>query len=145
MQELLRESYCSGQYRYCIEYPADWKLTQLGSGKVLIVANIPQVNVAIDEPFQLKAGQSLGEYVSGFAHFISTAVDNYELVSLVGVDGGNYRLEYYWALAGLKVHMMCYFVVHGGLVYMIGFSAPEKVYEFYVSAFEYIYSSFTFQ
>lgn len=145
LEEISHETYHNSVYNYHIDYPAGWTVTQIGDeGKVLIICPEPQVDIAIDRPRKLQPGQSLGECASGFAAFLSTLDQDFELISLVKLENGDYQMEYEWIVGGTKIQSRTYFVLHNGWFYMISGSAPKSIYESYLREFDYAYNSFGF-
>jgi len=145
LEKISHNTYQNYVYKYHIDYPADWTLKQIGDdGKVLIVAPEPQVDIAIDEPRKLPTGQSLGQYVSGFAAFFPTVYQDFMLVSLAKLENGDYQMEYEWVLGGTRIYSRTYFVLHNNWFYIIGCSAPKSTYESYRNEFDYAYNSFGF-
>jgi hypothetical protein len=132
-------------YGYHIDYPAVWTLTQVGDeGQVLIVAPEPQVDRLVDKPRKLEPGQSLGDCASGFAAFLSMIYQDFELISLVQLESGDYQMDLEWIVGGTEIHTRTYFILHEGSVYIISGSAPKSTYESYLDEFDYAYNSFRF-
>lgn len=145
LEEITHETYHHGIYNYHIDYPASWTVTQIGDeAKVLIICPEPQVDIAIDRPRKLQTGQSLGECASGFAAFLSTLDQDFELVSLVKLADGNYQMEFEWIVGGTTIHSRTYFVLHNSWVYIIAGSAPKSTHKSYLGEFDYAYNSFGF-
>lgn len=143
LEEIKHKRYRNNIHKYHIDYPAGWTLQQIGDeGKVLIMAPEPQIDIAIDEPRKLEPGQSLDECASGFTAFLSTVYQDFELVSLVKLAGGDYRMEYEWMLRGNEIYSRTYFVLHNEWFFMIIGSAPKSIYESYLNEFDYTYNSF---
>lgn len=143
--DIAHETYRNSIYNYHIDYPAGWTVTQIGDeGKILIICPEPQIDILIDKPRKLQPGESLGECASGFASFLSTVDQDFELISLVKLENGDYRMDFEWIVGGTKIHSRTYFVLHNAWVYMISGSAPRSVYESYLVEFDYAYNSFGF-
>ena len=145
LEEISHDTYHSSMYGYHIDYPAVWIVTEVGiEGNVLIVAPEPQVDILVDKPRKLEPGQSLGEYASGFAAFLSTLDQDFELISLVKLESGDYQMDFEWIVGGTEIHTRTYFVLYKSLVYMISGSAPKSTYDSYLREFDYAYNSFGF-
>ncbi|MBE0415504.1 MAG: hypothetical protein IBX36_03075 [Dehalococcoidia bacterium] len=145
LEDITHRTYRNSIYNYHIDYPVGWTVTQIGDeGKILIICPEPQIDILIDKPRKLQPGQSLGECASGFASFLSTVDQDFELISLVKLENGDYRMDFEWIVGGTKIHSRTYFVLHNAWVYMISGSAPRSVYESYLVEFDYAYDSFGF-
>lgn len=143
--DIAHQTYRNSIYNYHIDYPAGWTVIQIGDeGKILIICPEPQIDILIDKPRKLQPGQSLGQCASGFASFLSTVDQDFELISLVKLENGDYRMDFEWIVGGTKIHSRTYFVLHNGWVYMISGSAPRSVYKSYLVEFDYAYNSFGF-
>jgi len=145
LEEISHDTYHSSMYGYHIDYPAGWTVTEVGDeGQILIVAPEPQVDIAVDKPRKLEPGESLGDYASGFAAFLSTIYQDFELISLVQLESGDYQMDFEWIVGGTEIYTRTYFVLYKGLVYMISSSAPKPTYDSYLREFDYAYNSFGF-
>lgn len=145
LEEISHCIYHSNMYGYRIDYPAGWTVTEVGDeGQILIVAHEPQVDIAVDKPRRLEPGESLGDYASGFAAFLSMIYQDFELISLVQLEGGDYQMDFEWILGGTEIHTRTNFILQEGSVYMITGSAPKSTYESYLDEFDYAYNSFRF-
>jgi len=143
--DIAHQAYRNSIYNYHIDYLAGWTVTQVGDeGKVLITCPEPQIDILIDKPRKLQLGQSLGECASGFASFFSTLDQDFELISLVKLENGDYRMDFEWIVGETKIRSRTYFVLHNGWFYMISGSAPKLLYQSYLAEFDYAYNSFGF-
>jgi len=145
LREISHQTYRHSIYGYQIEYPAVWTVRQLNEeGKVLIICPEPQVDIAIDKPRKLELGQSLDECASGFATFFSVVYEDFELIDLIRLPNGDYRMEYEWIVGNTRIYSRTYFVLHNSWFFMITGSAPQSNYESYMDEFDYAYDSFGF-
>ena len=69
---------------------------------------------------------------------------DFELISLVQLESGDYQMDFEWIVGGTEIHTRTYFVLYKGLVYMISGSAPKSTYDSYLHEFDYAYNSFGF-
>ncbi len=144
--EITHETYRSTIYGYYLEYPVGWTVTQVdGGSSVLIVSPEPQLDMLINQPYKLQTGQSLGEVASGFASFLSTTTADFQLIDLVQLWNGDYRMDYEWMVGGTRIYSRAYFVLHNSGVYIVIIgSAPKSMHQSYLTEFDYAYNSFRF-
>jgi len=129
---------------YSISYPAGWTVTEMGNeGRLAITCPEPQVDIGINEPFKLQPGQTLGESASGYVAFLTALYEDFQLLSLVNLENGDYQMDYEWIVGGTDIHSRTYLMLDNGWLYVITCSAPKSVYDTYLKEFDYSYNSYT--